>query len=108
MIYTQKNIASAFALPLLDLTSYANHGYLFKLISSFSSEAVTYFVPVVSGENERFTQMAWLPDIKAGQYKYEVYEFDAEHPEPTDETGLTKIATGFFVIVETDTNSIYI
>jgi hypothetical protein len=52
--------------------------------------------------------MAWLPDIKAGQYKYEVYEYDAEHPKPTDETGLTKIATGFFVIVETDTNSIYI
>jgi hypothetical protein len=108
MIYTQKNIASAFALPLLELTSYKTHGYLFKLISSFSSEAVTYFVPIVSGENERFTHMAWLPDIKAGQYKYEVYEYDAEHPKPTDETGLTKIATGFFVIVETDTNSIYI
>jgi hypothetical protein len=108
MIYTQKNIASAFALPLLDLTSYANHGYLFKLTSGFSSEAVTYFVPVVSGENERFTQMAWTPNIKAGQYRYEVFEFDGTQPDPTDETGLTKIATGFFVIVETDTNSIYI
>ena len=108
MIYVDKNSTSSFSLPLLDMTSFALHGYLLKLTNALDSEQIEYLIPTIVSENERFTTLESIIYFKAGQYRYNIYEFDSTQPDPTDETGLNSIATGVFIIVETETNNIYI
>jgi len=108
MIYTLKNQDAEFALPLLEFASYTSNGYLFKVTSDYNSESVYFKEPTIVGENIRFTKFEFDFEIPAGQYKYEVYNYDKTQPAPTDETGLTLNAVGILIVKETETNDIYL
>ena len=107
MIYFEKDTLSSFGLPLFDLATIANHGYLFKATSDYS-DSIEYFIPTVTSEDERFTKFNYTPTLKAGQYKYEVFEYNLSNPIPTDETGLNRLALGTLKVLENETNDIYL
>lgn len=107
MLYTDKDTVSNFAIPLLEFVTVANHGYLFKITSDYSSENVTYHIPTVTNEDIRFTYFEHNFEIVSGQYTYEVYDFNTD-TTPTNETGLNRIAIGRLIVVETETNNIYL
>lgn len=108
MLYTDKDTVSTFSLPLQEFALYLNNGYLFKLLSDYNSENVTYQVPTVTSENIRYTNFEHDFALPAGQYKFEVFNFNADDPAPEDETGLTLNTTGTLIIRETETNDIYL
>lgn len=103
-----KDTLSTFSLPLFEFKGFNNNGYLFKLTNDYNSNNVSYHVPTVTSENERYTNFEYNFNLVANQYKFEVFNFDADGTEPTDETGLTQIAIGTLIIHETETNDIYL
>lgn len=108
MLYIDKNILAEFSLSLFEFKTYTNNGYLFKLTSDYNTESVSYHIPTVTSENERYTDFEYTFNLTASQYKFEVFNFDADETEPTDETGLTRNLIGTLIIRETETNDIYL
>jgi len=103
-----KNTLSEFSLSLYDFKTFTNNGYLFKLTNDYNSESVSYHIPTITSENERYTNFEYNFDLPANQYKFEVFNFDLDGAEPTDDTGLTRNMIGTLIIRETETNDIYL
>jgi len=103
-----KNTLSEFSLSLYSFKTFLYNGYLFKLTNDYNNESVSYFIPTVTSENERYTNFEFNFDLPANQYKFEVFNFDLEGVEPTNETGLTRNIIGTLIIRETETNDIYL
>jgi hypothetical protein len=78
------------------------------LTNDYNSESVSYFIPTVTSENERYTNFEFNFDLQANQYKFEVFNFDLDGAEPTNETGLIRNMIGTLIIRETETNDIYL
>ena len=108
MVYAYKNVSTSFTIPLLEFVTIEPHGYLFKATPDYNQGVSEYFIPNVNTEDIRFTYFEYDFQIKAGQYTCEVYEYNTSEDEPTDETGLNRLAIVRLNVEETDTNSIYI
>lgn len=108
MINVIKGESAAFSIQLLEFTTIATHGYLFKLVNQYDSEEVVYFTPSVLVENMRFTTFEYDFEMQAGNYVYRVYEYDNTLPTPTDETGLNELAVGRLKVEETITSGVYL
>ena len=108
MVYAYKNVSTSFTIPLLEFVTIEPHGYLFKATPDYNTDVAEYFIPNVNAEDIRFTYFEHDFEIKAGQYTLEIFEFNSDDEEPTDETGLNRLAIVRLNVEETDTNSIYI
>lgn len=108
MLYTDKNTVSTFSLSLYEFKTFTNNGYLFKVTNDYNAENVTYHIPTVTSENERYTNFEYDFNLTANQYKFEVFNYDLSGATPTDETGLTLNIIGTLIIRETETNDIYL
>jgi hypothetical protein len=108
MVYAYKNVSTSFTIPLLEFVTINPHGYLFKATPDYNQGVAEYFIPNVNAEDIRFTYFEHNFRINAGQYTLEIYEYNTGEDEPTDETGLNRLAIVRLNVEETDTNSIYI
>lgn len=110
MIYIDKGEVNSFVLTLTESTTISNPTYLFKFTYEINeSLPPVYWVGSdVSPYINRYNLFELNEGVDAtfniGQYRYEVYE--SSTPNPTDETGLTKIEEGRMV-VDGVSNNIY-
>ncbi len=107
MLIITRDTVSTVYLPLLEGSAFDNNGYLFKLTNSYTDE-VTYNAPTVTDNNTRLTTLEITADIIGGQYLYRVYNFDADNPTPTDEIGLTELAVGRLLVIDTTPSNVYL
>lgn len=108
MVYAFKNVSTSFTIPLLEFVTINPHGYIFKATPDYNQGVAEYFIPNTLAEDIRFTYFEHNFRINAGQYTLEIFEYDTSEDEPTDETGLNRLAIVRLNVEETDTNSIYI
>lgn len=101
MIVVDRGISSTFAVPLMDVATIVNRGYLFKIVHRFNDTPATYLVPTKVSESLRFTTFTHTFNLASGAYSYYIFEYDTTQPTPTDETGLNELANGILKIKET-------